>query len=157
MPASRALDETRIPLAPAAVALLRWLPARESRRLGEAVLVFAGRGNRPVGGWTDVRRALLRAAGVSDGTLHDIRRTVVSTLADHGWEPAVVDRLLGEGAAEVKTGVLLAKDRERDADVAADYVGFRIADEFVVGYGLDYQGRYRNLPYVGVLKAEAYA
>ena len=70
---------------------------------------------------------------------------------------AVVDRLLGEGAAEVKTGVLLAKDRERDADVAAEYVGFRIADEFVVGYGLDYQGRYRTLPYVGVLKAEAYA
>lgn len=67
---------------------------------------------------------------------------------------AVVDRLLGEGAVEVKTGVLLSKDRQRVEAIAADYVGFRIADEFVVGYGLDYRGRYRNLPYVGVLKAE---
>ena len=47
----------------------------------------------------------------------------------------------------------LAKARE--ADVSADYVGFGLGDEFVVGYGLDYQGRYRNLPYVGVLKASA--
>lgn len=68
---------------------------------------------------------------------------------------AVVDRLLEEGATEVKTGVLLAKDKERATAVEADYVGFFIADEFVVGYGLDYQGRYRNLPYVGVLKPEA--
>jgi hypoxanthine phosphoribosyltransferase len=51
--------------------------------------------------------------------------------------------------------VLLAKDKPRAAHVEADYVGFLIADEFVVGYGLDYQGRYRNLPYVGVLKTEA--
>lgn len=70
---------------------------------------------------------------------------------------AVVDRLMAEGAVEVRTGVLLAKDRERDAEVAADYVGFVIADEFVVGYGLDYRGCYRNLPYVGVLKASARA
>ena len=68
---------------------------------------------------------------------------------------AVVDKLYEEGATEVKTGVLLAKDKERAAAVEADYVGFFIADEFVVGYGLDYQGRYRNLPYVGVLKPEA--
>ncbi len=68
---------------------------------------------------------------------------------------AVVDRLLKEGAAEVKTGVLLAKDKARAADVEADYVGFQIGDQFVIGYGLDYKGRYRNLPYVGTLKAEA--
>ncbi|TAE78391.1 MAG: hypoxanthine phosphoribosyltransferase [Verrucomicrobia bacterium] len=64
---------------------------------------------------------------------------------------AVVDRLLGDGALEVRTGVLLAKAKRRAADVEANYVGFHIADEFVVGYGLDYRGRYRNLPYVGVL------
>lgn len=68
---------------------------------------------------------------------------------------AVVDRLLEEGAAEVKTGVLLAKDRKREAEVEAHYVGFEIGDEFVIGYGLDYRGRYRNLPYVGTLKDEA--
>jgi hypoxanthine phosphoribosyltransferase len=53
----------------------------------------------------------------------------------------------------VHTGVLLAKDRVREEEVQADYVGFEIGDEFVVGYGLDYKGRYRNLPFVGVLKA----
>lgn len=68
---------------------------------------------------------------------------------------AVADRLLEEGAAEVKTGVLLAKDKQRAADVEADYVGFDIGDEFVIGYGLDYQGRYRNLPYVGTLSEGA--
>ncbi|BCX49478.1 hypoxanthine phosphoribosyl transferase [Haloferula helveola] len=68
---------------------------------------------------------------------------------------AVVDRLTEMGAESVKTGVLLAKDKVRSAEVEADYVGFAIGDEFVIGYGLDYQGRYRNLPYVGTLKPEA--
>ncbi|MFC7335606.1 hypoxanthine phosphoribosyltransferase [Haloferula chungangensis] len=68
---------------------------------------------------------------------------------------AVVDRLLEEGACEVKTGVLLKKDKELAEQVDADYVGFAIGDEFVVGYGLDYKGRYRNLPYIGTLKKEA--
>ena len=66
---------------------------------------------------------------------------------------AVSDRLLLEGCIAVHTGVLLAKDRPRAEDVQADYVGFEIGDEFVVGYGLDYKGRYRNLPFVGVLKS----
>ncbi|MEI7911301.1 MAG: hypoxanthine phosphoribosyltransferase [Verrucomicrobiota bacterium] len=66
---------------------------------------------------------------------------------------AVIARLRDEGAAAVHTGVLLAKDKARAAPVNADYVGFEIGDEFVVGYGLDYMGKYRNLPYVGVLKA----
>jgi hypoxanthine phosphoribosyltransferase len=51
--------------------------------------------------------------------------------------------------------VLLAKDKSRAEEVEADFVGFGIGDEFVVGYGLDYQGKYRNLPYVGVLKTSA--
>ncbi|MEN9535554.1 MAG: hypoxanthine phosphoribosyltransferase [Verrucomicrobiota bacterium] len=68
---------------------------------------------------------------------------------------AVSRRLMNEGAAAVKTAVLLAKDKDRAEEVEADYVGFEIGDEFVVGYGLDYQGRYRNLPYVGVLKNES--
>lgn len=68
---------------------------------------------------------------------------------------AVERRLTEEGATAVHTAVLLAKDKPRAAEVQADYTGFGIADEFVVGYGLDYQGRYRNLPYVGVLKASA--
>ena len=55
--------------------------------------------------------------------------------------------------ASTRVCVLLQKRKELAEDVAADYVGFRIEDEFVVGYGLDYQGRYRNLPYIGVLNA----
>lgn len=68
---------------------------------------------------------------------------------------AVAARLREEGAAAVHTCVLLAKDRPREEVVEADYTGFVIGDEFVVGYGLDYRGRYRNLPYVGVLTREA--
>ncbi len=68
---------------------------------------------------------------------------------------AVAIRLKEEGAAAVHTGVLLAKDKQRAEEVEANYIGFQINDEFVVGYGLDYKGKYRNLPYVGVLKLSA--
>lgn len=67
---------------------------------------------------------------------------------------AVSAKLLEMGAKEVKTCVLLSKDKKRAAEVEADYFAFEIGDEFVVGYGLDYEGKYRNLPYVGVLKSE---
>lgn len=81
---------------------------------------------------------------------------LLDDILDTGRTLHAVKARLGEaGAAAVHTGVLLAKDKPRDEEVAVDYVGFRIGDEFVVGYGLDYQGRYRNLPYVGVLKAAA--
>ncbi|MCU0781736.1 MAG: hypoxanthine phosphoribosyltransferase [Akkermansiaceae bacterium] len=63
--------------------------------------------------------------------------------------------LMDEGATTVRSAVLLAKDKARAEHPQADYVGFEIGDEFVVGYGLDYMGKYRNLPYVGVLKASA--
>jgi hypoxanthine phosphoribosyltransferase len=65
---------------------------------------------------------------------------------------AVRERLLAEcGARSVRTCVLLRKNIPRPIEVAADYVAFDIPDAFVVGYGLDYMGHYRNLPYVGVL------
>jgi hypoxanthine phosphoribosyltransferase len=51
--------------------------------------------------------------------------------------------------------VLLRKSVARDSAIEADYVGFDIPNEFVVGYGLDYNEQYRNLPYIGVLKEEA--
>lgn len=56
------------------------------------------------------------------------------------------------GAEEVKLCALLDKPDRRVVDVKADYTGFQIPDEFVVGYGLDYAQRYRNLPYIGVVK-----
>lgn len=62
--------------------------------------------------------------------------------------------LLERGGREVKTCVLLTKRKDRDFDIKADYSAFEIEDKFVVGYGLDYDERYRKLPYVGVLKAD---
>jgi hypoxanthine phosphoribosyltransferase len=59
---------------------------------------------------------------------------------------------LEAGPLSLKSCVLLRKVKKRSLAVEADYVGFDIEDEFVVGYGLDYQERYRNLPLIGVLK-----
>lgn len=52
---------------------------------------------------------------------------------------------------------ILSKPSRRKADIEPDYCGFEVPDEFVVGYGLDYDEKYRNLPYVGVLKPEIYS
>ena len=60
------------------------------------------------------------------------------------------------GPASLKICTLLDKPSRRQTDVKADYVGFTIPNEFVVGYGLDYDEHYRNLPYVGILKPEVY-
>ncbi len=59
-------------------------------------------------------------------------------------------------AKSIKIVTLLDKPSGRKADIKADYVGFLVPDEFVVGYGLDYAEKYRNLPYIGVLKPEVY-
>ncbi|HLO10646.1 MAG TPA: hypoxanthine phosphoribosyltransferase [Pseudoneobacillus sp.] len=59
-------------------------------------------------------------------------------------------------ANSIKIVTLLDKPTGRKADIQADYVGFVVPDEFVVGYGLDYIEKYRNLPYIGVLKPEVY-
>lgn len=61
-------------------------------------------------------------------------------------------RLADEKPATLKTAVLLDKKRPRAEQCPLDYCGFEIADEFVVGYGMDYQGRFRNLPCIGILK-----
>ena len=57
----------------------------------------------------------------------------------------------------VSEEALKAKVAELGAQISRDYEGFQVPDEFVVGYGLDYDEKYRNLPYVGVLKPEIYA
>jgi hypoxanthine phosphoribosyltransferase len=64
--------------------------------------------------------------------------------------------LLERGAAEVRTCVFLDKPSRRALEFEADLRAFEVEDLFVVGYGLDYAGRYRNLPYVGVLKPELF-
>ena len=59
--------------------------------------------------------------------------------------------------ASVRLCTILSKPSRRKADIEPDYLGFEVPDEFVVGYGLDYDENYRNLPYVGVLKPEVYS
>lgn len=68
-----------------------------------------------------------------------------------------IDHLKGLGAASVEVASLLWKQCEKKAQIDARYIGFEIPDAFVVGYGLDYAERYRNLPYLGILKPEVYA
>lgn len=71
---------------------------------------------------------------------------------------AVKNRLLDDSdPSSIRVCVLLQKTKERAEEVMADYVAFEIADEFVVGYGLDYRGHYRNLPVIGTLKPELIA
>ena len=67
---------------------------------------------------------------------------------------AIQERLQTASPRSVRVCVLLRKTKLRQRAIDADYIGFDIADEFVVGYGLDYMERYRNLPYIGVLRKE---
>ncbi len=69
----------------------------------------------------------------------------------------ITDNLRTRNPASLKICTLLNKPSRREVDVRLDYVGFDIPNEFVVGYGLDFNELYRNLPFVGVLKPELYA
>ena len=66
------------------------------------------------------------------------------------------DMLLHRGVNSLKICTILNKPERRKVELVADYVGFDIPDEFVVGYGLDFDEKYRNLPFVGILKHEIY-
>jgi hypoxanthine phosphoribosyltransferase len=68
----------------------------------------------------------------------------------------ILENLRSRRAASVRVCTLLEKPERRHTDVKADYRGFVVDEEYVVGYGLDYEGRYRSLPYIGVLKPEIY-
>ncbi|MFC6118500.1 hypoxanthine phosphoribosyltransferase [Macrococcoides bohemicum] len=69
---------------------------------------------------------------------------------------AIVDLLKYRKANSIEIVTLLDKPTRRKVDIEAKYVGEKIPDDFVVGYGLDYQEKYRNLPYIGLLKEEVY-
>lgn len=83
---------------------------------------------------------------------------ILDDILDSGVTLATVrEKLEDAGPLSIRTCVLLEKKRTRVRAVEPDYVGFEIADEFVVGYGLDYMERYRNLPCIGVLRKELIA
>lgn len=82
---------------------------------------------------------------------------IVEDIIDSGLTLSyLIEMLKGRNAASVKIATLLDKPKHRKVDLSPDYSCFTIPDEFVVGYGLDYAERYRNLPYIGVLKEEVY-
>lgn len=82
---------------------------------------------------------------------------IVEDIVDSGLTlKYLVDNLSKRGAASIRICCLLDKPARRRTEITAHYAGREIEDAFVVGYGLDYNERYRNLPYVGVLKPEIY-
>ena len=84
---------------------------------------------------------------------------IVEDIVDSGFTLSYLSRVLSNrGAASVRICTLLDKPERRAPGITikADYYGFTIGNEFVVGYGLDYAEKYRNLPYIGVLKPEVY-
>ena len=93
-----------------------------------------------------------------EGEIRGRRILLMDDILDTGRTMrALKDEFLERGAAEVKTCAFLDKPSRRAVDLEADFRCFEVEDLFVVGYGLDYAGRYRNLPYVGALKPAMYA
>ena len=88
-----------------------------------------------------------------DEPLKDKNVLIVEDIIDSGRTLSYLIKMLGDREpASIKLCTLLDKPERRVTDVKVDYTGFEIPDEFVVGYGLDYDQRYRNLPYIGVVE-----
>lgn len=82
---------------------------------------------------------------------------IVEDIIDSGLTLSyLIDNLKSRGPASVEICTILDKPDRRVADLEIKYTGFQVPDEFVVGYGLDYAEKYRNLPYIAVLKEEIY-
>lgn len=82
---------------------------------------------------------------------------IVEDILDSGKTLSYVRKILeARNPASISICTLFDKPERREADVYAKYSGARVPDEFIVGYGLDYDEKYRNLPYIGVLKPEVY-
>ena len=92
-----------------------------------------------------------------DGDLSGKDVLIVEDILDTGVTLSkLVPMLKMRNPNSVKICTILDKPSRRKADIAPDYEGFAVPDEFVVGYGLDYDEKYRNLPYIGVLKPSVY-
>ena len=91
-----------------------------------------------------------------EGSVTDRDVLIVEDIVDTGKTlEKVTEMFKNKGAKEIKIVTLLDKPARREKAIEADYIGFIVPDEFVIGYGLDYNQKYRNLPYIGVIKEEA--
>ena len=91
------------------------------------------------------------------GDLENLDIIIIEDIIDSGKTLSHLTKYLElKGAGSVKTCTLLDKPSRRQVEFTPDYIGREIPDEFVVGFGLDYDEKYRNLPYVGILKREVY-
>ncbi|WP_179122281.1 hypoxanthine phosphoribosyltransferase [Caloramator quimbayensis] len=92
-----------------------------------------------------------------DFDIEDKDVVIVEDIIDTGTTlKYLYEYLKARNPRNLKICCLLDKADRRKADIKADYIGFSIPDEFVVGYGLDYAEKFRNLPYIGILKEEVY-
>ncbi|MEF9967145.1 MAG: hypoxanthine phosphoribosyltransferase [Longicatena sp.] len=92
-----------------------------------------------------------------DRSIKGLDIILVEDIVDTGRTlKTVTQMLINKGAHSVKIVTLLDKPDRRVVEINADYVGFEIENEFVVGFGLDFNQKFRNLPYVGVLKDDCY-
>ena len=92
-----------------------------------------------------------------DTNLEGYDLLIVEDILDTGMTLSyIIDMLKTRNPASVKICTFLDKPERRQADIEADYSGISVPDEFVVGYGLDFAEKYRNLPYVGILKRSIY-
>ena len=93
-----------------------------------------------------------------DETIEGRNVLVVEDILDTGLTlKYLLKNLASRGPKSLEVVTLLSKEGKQRVPISCRYVGFEVADEFVVGYGLDYAERYRNLPYIGVLKPEVYS
>lgn len=93
-----------------------------------------------------------------DADLQDRDVIIVEDIVDTGLSLKYIKDYIGKhNPKSVTTCVLLDKPSGHKIEIPVEYVGFNVADEFVVGYGLDYAQKYRNLPFIGILKEEIYS
>lgn len=111
-----------------------------------------------------VASSYLKNASTGEVKIHyDIREEIagkdvllIEDIIDTGISLNYIrDRILSMMPASLKIAVLLDKKERREVDVPLDYTGFEIPNKFVVGYGLDYENKYRNLPYIAIFKKKA--
>jgi hypoxanthine phosphoribosyltransferase len=124
----------------------------------ECLSVASYHGRTETSGEVIFKLATASPSDVGQITLPDIVGRdvlILDDILDSGHTLAVIREALETANPQsIRVCVLLSKKKQRAREVETDYIGFEIEDEFVVGYGLDFRGRYRNLPYIGVLRRE---